>query len=78
VLDLYAALNVATGEVVHACAESHTAADFLGFMKLVARQNPRRELHVVIDNSPTHSTPEVQAWLAKNPHERCTSAPLMW
>lgn len=67
VLDLYAALNVATGEVAHACTDSHTAADFLGFMKLVARLNPRRELHVVIDNSSTHSTPEVMRWLEKNP-----------
>ena len=36
-------------------------------MKLVARRVPRRELHVVLDNSSTHSTPAVQAWLAKNP-----------
>jgi len=80
VLDLYAALNVATSEVVHACTESHTAADFLGFMKLVARQNPRRELHVVIDNSSTHSTPEVQAWLAKNPriHFHYTPTSASW
>jgi hypothetical protein len=66
VLDLYAALNVATGEVTHACTESHTAADFLGFVKLVARLNPRRQLHVVLDNSSTPGTPEVMAWLAKN------------
>jgi hypothetical protein len=57
VLDLYAALNIATGQVAHACTESRTAADFLAFMKLVARQNPRRELHVVPDNSSTHGTP---------------------
>lgn len=70
VLDLYAALNVATGEVAHACSDSHTAADFLGFMKLVARQNPGRDLHVVLDNSSTHGTPEVMAWLKKNPRIR--------
>jgi hypothetical protein len=73
VLDLYAALNVATGEVAHACSESHTAVDFLSFMKLVTRQNPRRELHVVLDNSSTHSTPEVMAWLRKNPRIRSVS-----
>jgi hypothetical protein len=59
VLDLYAALNLATGEAAHACSESHTAADFVALMKLVARQDPRRPLHVVLDNSSTHSTPEV-------------------
>ncbi len=69
VLDLYAALNVATGEVAHECTDSHTAADFLDFMQLVARLNPRRELHVVLDNSSTHSTPN-KAWLAKNPRIR--------
>lgn len=70
VLDLYAALNVATGEVAHACTDSHTAADFLGFMQIVARLNPRKELHVVLDNSSTHSTPKIKAWLAKNPRIR--------
>jgi transposase len=80
VLDLYAALNVATGEVAHACTETHTAADFLGFMKLVARQNPGRELHVVLDNSSTHSTPEVMAWLEKNPriHFHYTPTSASW
>lgn len=80
VLDLYAALNVATGEVAHACSDSHTAADFLGFMKLVASENPRRELHVVLDNSSTHSTPEVVAWLKKNPriHFHYTPTSASW
>lgn len=80
VLDLYAALNLATGEVAHACSDSHTAADFLGFMKLVARLNPRRQLHVVLDNSSTHSTPEVVAWLAKNPriHFHYTPTSASW
>jgi transposase/transposase-like protein len=67
VIDLYAALNVESGEVVHACKDSHTAADFIAFMKQVARAEPRRELHVILDNSSTHSTPAVQAWLAKHP-----------
>ncbi len=67
VLDLYVALNVATGEVAHACCDSHKAADFLGFTKMVARQNPRRALPVVLDNSSTHGAPEVLAWLKKNP-----------
>jgi transposase len=33
VIDLYAALEVATGCVTHACTENHTAVDFLAFMK---------------------------------------------
>jgi transposase len=54
VVDLYAALNVANGEVTHRCTDSHTAKDFLRFMKHVARHHPRQELDVVLDNSSTH------------------------
>lgn len=27
-----------------------------------------KDIHVVLDNLSTHTTPEVQAWLDKNPH----------
>lgn len=49
-------------------------------MKLVARQNPRRELHVVLDNSSTHGPPEVVAWLKKNPriHFHYTPTSASW
>jgi transposase len=67
VVDLYAALEVATGNVTHRVTEAHTATDFLAFMKTVVRRYPRRELHVILDNSSTHGTAEVQAWLAANP-----------
>jgi transposase len=67
VVDLYAALEVATGNVTHRVTESHTATDFLGFMDAVARRYPRKQLHVVLDNSSSHSTPEVTAWLAAHP-----------
>jgi transposase len=67
VVDLYAALEVATGNVVHRVTDSHTGADFLGFLKQVARAYPDVDLHVIIDNSSTHSTPDVTTWLAANP-----------
>lgn len=34
------------------------------------REFPQGELHLVLDNSSTHSTPEVQRWLAR--HKRVT------
>ena len=67
VLDLYAALEIATGRVTHAFSPTHTAADFLRFMKKVVRTYPNRELHVVLDNSSTHDTDAVCAWLAAHP-----------
>src|SRR5258705_4445214 len=80
VLDLYAALEVATGEVTHRLSASHTAADFLAFMRKVVRAYPRRELHVILDNSSSHSTPEVRAWLAQHPqvHFHYTPTSASW
>jgi transposase len=67
VLDLYAALEIATGQVTHRFSPTHTAADFLQFMKKVVRAYPERDLHVVLDNSSTHNTEEVRAWRAAHP-----------
>jgi transposase len=67
VVDLYAALEVATGHVTHQVTQTHTAADFIGFMKRVVRAYPNQELHVVLDNSSSHNTSDVRAWLAANP-----------
>lgn len=67
VVDLYAALEIATGTVTHRVSDTHTAIDFLAFMNKVARSYPDRELHVILDNSSTHRTPDVQAWLATHP-----------
>jgi transposase len=80
VVDLYAALNIATGEVAHQCSDSHTAADFLSFMKKVVRLHPRVELHVVLDNSSTHRTPAIQRWLEKHPrvHFHYTPTSASW
>jgi len=68
VVDLYAALEVATGKVTHRVSPTHTARDFLAFMKQVVRAYPGRELHVILDNSSSHRTPAVQAWLAAHPY----------
>lgn len=67
VVDLYAALEVATGQVVHKLTDSHTGEDFLAFMKLVAKRFPKVELHVIVDNSSTHTTPAIMDWLQRNP-----------
>jgi transposase len=80
VLDLYAALEVATGKVTHAFSARHAAADFLRFMKKVARTYPDQELHVVLDNSSTHSTEEIRAWLQTQPriHFHYTPTSASW
>jgi transposase len=65
---LYAALEVASGKVVGECSERHTGADFLRFLKVLHRRYRGRELHVILDNSSTHKTPNVEAWLVKHPN----------
>jgi transposase len=63
--DLFAALNVATGEVISDCRRRHTAADVLRFFKLIDLHVPRHlDVHVVLDNLSAHKAPEVQKWLA--------------
>ena len=64
---LFAALEVATGRVTDQCYDRHGKAEFLDFLKKVARAYPRRELRVVVDNYHTHKHDDINAWLAKNP-----------
>lgn len=80
VVDLYAALEIATGKVTHRVTDAHTATDFLSFMRTVVRRYPRQDLHVILDNSSTHGTPEVQSWLAENPrvHFHYTPTSASW
>jgi transposase len=64
---LFAALEVATGKVTDTCFQRHRNTEFLKFLKQVAKEYPRRDLHVVCDNYATRKHPNVRAWLAKNP-----------
>ena len=64
---LFAALEVATGVVTDRCYDRHGKAEFLDFLKLVARTYPHQELHVVLDNYHTHKHAEINAWLARHP-----------
>ena len=67
VVDLYAALNVATGRVTGQCTDTHTGADFLAFIQKLAREYSENDLHVILDNSSAHKTPDVMAWKALHP-----------
>lgn len=64
---LYAALEVDSGEVTGECRDRHTAADFLHFMNRIAKEYRGIELHVILDNSSTHKTPDVNKWLEDHP-----------
>ena len=65
---LFAALDVATGEITGRCHDQHRAAEFLTFLGVVDAKYHGRDTHVVLDNFSTHSTPAVKAWLAEHPN----------
>ena len=64
---LFAALEIATGQVTAALKPRHRRQEFLAFLKQVARAYPEGQLHLVMDNYAAHKTPEVTAWLQANP-----------
>ena len=49
-------------------------------MKKVVRTYPGRQLHVILDNSSTHNTEDVRAWLAAHPrvHFHYTPTSASW
>jgi transposase len=67
---LFAALNVATGEVLGQCYRRHRQQEFLDFLKRIDEAYPEQqgvELHLILDNYGTHKTPKVQRWLQRHP-----------
>lgn len=78
---LFAALNVATGEVIDECLPRHRHDEFLLFLKKLEKQTDRAlDLHIIADNYATHKHPEVNAWLAAHPrvHVHFTPTSASW
>lgn len=67
-VSLFAALDVATGEVWGSCHARHTHKEFLAFLKQIEdRTPPELQIHAVLDNYATHKTDAVVRWLARHP-----------
>ena len=67
-LDLFAALNVATGEVLARCKQKHRSQDFVAFLREIDDSvEPELQVHVVLDNLSTHKAPAVHRWLLRHP-----------
>ena len=63
---LFAALDVATGEVIGQCKARHRHQEFLAFLRHIDENIPDElDVHLVIDNYATHKHPKVRAWLAQ-------------
>jgi len=65
---LFAALNIATGQVLTVCKRRHRHQEYLGFLKRVDASVPAEmDVHLVVDNYATHKHPAVKRWLAARP-----------
>jgi transposase len=78
-LNLFAALEVATGQVQTEITQLKRREEFLHFMdQVVGEAAPEQELHVILDNYCTHK--KCDAWLAQHPqvHFHFTPTSASW
>ena len=67
-IDLFAALNIATGKVIGKLSAQHRAIDFRDFLDEIDRQTDAAlAVHVICDNLSTHKAPVVQRWVLAHP-----------
>ena len=67
---LFAALNVATGEVIGKCYRRHRQQEFVRFLEVIDAAIPPEEgvaVHLIMDNYGTHKAPRVKRWLQRHP-----------
>src|SRR6478735_4761735 len=66
--NLYAALDVASGQVISEMTPRQRAEEFRRFLNLIDKTVPADlDVHVVLDNSSTHKTPTIERWLLLHP-----------
>ena len=73
---LFAALDIATGEVTAQCKRRHRHQDYLAFLRHIDKNIPEQlDIHLVVDNYATHKHARVKAWLARRPRYHVHSTP---
>ena len=67
-MDLFAALNIATGKVIGKTSARHAAGDFKDFLDRIDRTvEPGLAVHLICDNLSVHKAPAVKRWLLEHP-----------
>jgi len=65
---LFAALDIANGQVLTDCKPRHRHQEFLDFLRTIEANVPKKlDIHIVLDNYGSHKHPKVKAWLAGKP-----------
>jgi transposase len=68
VTSLFAACNIASGEVISELHRRHRAIEFRKFLITIDKAVPDElDVHLVCDNYATHKTDMINTWLAKQP-----------
>lgn len=78
---LFAAMNVANGEVFGLCQEKHRHREWLKFLRMIDQTVPaEKEIYLICDNYSTHKHERVQRWLEKHKrfHVRFTPTSASW
>lgn len=75
-IDLFAALEILTGNVVVEFHRRHRHQEFLSFLSTLDREAPKGyEVHAIVDNHSAHMTEEVRQWLHSHPRFRLHFTP---
>jgi transposase len=65
---LFAALDVATGQIIGSLHRRHRAAEFKKFLTKIDAEVPAGlDVHLICDNLSTHKTPAIMGWLQTHP-----------
>src|SRR5262249_32448681 len=78
---LFAALDVKVGTIIGKCMPRHRAQEFRRFLAAVEKQLPADlDIHVIMDNAPTHKTKMIHNWFARRPnwHPHSTPTSASW
>ncbi|MFZ5508432.1 MAG: IS630 family transposase, partial [Pseudomonadota bacterium] len=78
---LFAALDIATGDVIGELHRRHRSTEFLKFLRTIEASVPADlDVHLVMDNYGTHKTPKVKDWFARHPrfHVHFTPTSTSW
>lgn len=66
---LFAALDIANGQVLTDCKPKHRHQEFLSFLRQIDKSIPvDLDIHIILDNYASHKHPKIKGWLAN--HDR--------
>ena len=73
---LFAALDVATGEIIGKLKRRHRSTEYISFLRHIDQTVPADlDIHLIVDNYSTHKSPKVKQWLHRHPRFQCHFTP---